>query len=106
MTAVWLQIIAGLAGLLSLWLRDYYSAAKKDARAKEAADEATQGGRRDLQDGNAGAVAARIDRVLAQDGSDAGGASGQALSGATSTDERLAAFGISVGEDPGSGRKM
>jgi len=61
--AVILQIMAGLGGLVSLWLRDYYSAESKAARKEDARNEAIQQGRQDIADGNVDAVSTRIDSV-------------------------------------------
>ena len=63
-----LQIIAGLGGILTLWLKDYYSPANVAKRKEDAKNEAIQQGRTDLQSGNAGAVAARIDSVCSGSG--------------------------------------
>lgn len=72
MATIWLQVIAGLAGVVTLWLRDYYSAGKVQAREDDKRDEAIEEGRQDIVDGNADAVAARINRLLKEDGGDAG----------------------------------
>jgi len=62
-TTVILQIVAGLGGLLTLWLKEYFSADNVAARKEEAAHEAVQEGRQDLVSGNVAAIESRIDSV-------------------------------------------
>jgi hypothetical protein len=73
MIAIVLQVLAGIVGLITLWVKEYNDPEAKQKRAKEAEDERIQAGRRDLSDGNVDAVSARIDRLLSsQDSSNAG----------------------------------
>jgi len=96
-TAVILQICVGLAGIVALWMKQYYSAANTAARQKEAEHEATQTGRQDLINGNTDAVSARIDSLCSGPGGDNAGISGgTGGAGPDSTVSRLADFGIRV----------
>jgi len=73
MIAVTLQVLAGIVGLITLWVKEYNDPEAKQQRAKEAEDERIQAGRRDLSTGDADAVSARIDRLLSlQNDGDAG----------------------------------
>lgn len=71
--AVILQIVAGLGGIVSLWLRDYYSAEKKVERKEEAAHEASQELREAIASGDVDYIAGRIDRLRDKDGVSASG---------------------------------
>lgn len=66
-TAVILQILTGLAGIISLWMKEYYSEENKTARKKENGDEELQKGRNDIESGNVDAVSARIDKLLTEE---------------------------------------
>jgi hypothetical protein len=65
--AVILQIIAGIGGIVSLWLRDYYSQEKKAARKEEAEHEASQDLRKAVADRDIEFLASRIDRLRGKD---------------------------------------
>ena len=72
-TAIILQILTGLAGIVSLWLKDYYSEENKSARKEKENYEEVQQGRIDVETGNVDAVSARIDKLLSkEDSRDAG----------------------------------
>lgn len=62
-----LQILAGLSGIVSLWLRDYYSQEKKGERKEEAAHEASQELRKAVASGDIDYLAGRIDRLRDKD---------------------------------------
>ena len=63
------QIVAGVVGLVTLWLREYYSEAAVTRRMRDA----LQVGRNKIVDGDADAVAVRIDGLLVgSDGSSSG----------------------------------
>ena len=66
-TAIILQILTGLAGIVSLWLKEYYSEENKTARKEKKDDEELQKGRHDIDSGNVDAVVARIDRLLSKE---------------------------------------
>lgn len=66
-TAIILQILTGLAGIISLWLKEYYSEENKTARKKENEDEEIQKGRNDIESGNVDGVSARIDKLLTEE---------------------------------------
>lgn len=71
-TAVLLQIVTGLLGILSLWLRDYYSKDKTEKRNEDKKDDLIQKGRQAIVDGNADAVSKRIDKLLSNQLQDSG----------------------------------
>jgi hypothetical protein len=74
MITVALQVLAGIVGLITLWVKEYNDPAAKQKRAGVAQDEKLQTGRTDIVNGNVDAVSARIDRLLnAKDGGNAGG---------------------------------
>lgn len=97
MTAVWLQAFAGLAGLVSLWLRDYYSAQKVEDRYRDEIDQDIQELRQEVVSGDADAVSARIGRLPTPDGGNAGSASGGRESGTADAVRRLGRLGIRNG---------
>lgn len=66
-TAIILQILTGLAGIVSLWLKEYYSEENKTARKEKKDDEELQKGRHDIDSGNVDAVISRIDRLLSKE---------------------------------------
>ena len=96
MTAVILQICVGLAGIVALWMKQYYSAANTAARQKEAEHEAIQTDRQDLVDGNTDAISIRIDSLCSGPGGsgNAGSEGSTDKTGPNSTISRLADLGI------------
>jgi hypothetical protein len=66
-TAIILQVLTGLVGLVSLWLREYYSQERKDARKEEKAHEASQELRKAVADRDIDYLASRIDRLRDKD---------------------------------------
>ena len=98
MTFVILQVLTGLVGLISLWVKEYQSPAAMAKRVEEERNAEIQTGRGDLVTGNVDAVTARIAVVCDSASSGAAGsASDPGATGANLTDSRLRALGISVG---------
>lgn len=64
MTVVILQIAAGLIGVLTLMLRQYYTNAPQREEEKE--NEEREQGRKDIADGNTYAVQSRLKRLLSK----------------------------------------
>lgn len=97
-TAVILQIIVGIGGLLTLWARDYFSTGSVAERKEKVENAAIQKGRTDSQTGNADGVVVDLAGVLddeaAASGGDAGSKGSVLESGSDDTVQRLANFGI------------
>lgn len=88
----WGAAIGGLFAVVGMLLKAYL--AKAPQRQEEAKADAIQEGRQDIVNGDSDAVAARIDRVLAQNGSDAGSKSSELESGTADAIRRLGNLGI------------
>ena len=63
-TAVFLQIITGLLGIIALWLRDYYSQDKTEQRKEDKANDVKQDIRKAVVSGDVNTVQCELDRLL------------------------------------------
>ena len=96
------QIVIGVLGLISLWLKDYYSQGGKDKRSGKK----TQEGRNELLDGDVSAVESRVDRVCSQSSSNAGSKSDEDIARELSAVYGVAVDGFSGSKDSGTSGKV
>jgi len=96
------QIVIGVLGLISLWLKDYYSQGGKDKRSGKK----TQEGRNELLDGDVSAVESRVDRVCSQSSSNAGSKSDEDIARQLSTLYGVVVDGLSDSKNTGTSGKV